>query len=299
MHRNTILTSPEKSMEARGHVSPYIIVVKPGIVVMVLIATLSGMYIAEKNPPDPVLVFWTLLGVGLATAGAAALNNHYDRDIDLIMKRTRSRPLPSGSASVGRVLAMGLGFSALSVIVTGAMVNAMTAFLCGASIFIYVVLYTMISKRRTPLATFIGGVGGAAPPVIGYAAIKPELDINAFALFLIIFAWQHPHFWSLALKYIDEYKAAGVRNHPVALGVESTKIRITIWAVIMTLVTILPYYLGMAGAIYLATAIILGAVHIVMAAAFMMSEKKLAMTLFFFSLIQLPALFSMMLIDIV
>lgn len=298
MRPDTVVT-PEKAVETHVPFMAYVIVMKPGIVAMTLIATLCGMYMAGKALPAYGLIFWTLAATGMATAGAAILNNYIDRDIDVIMKRTRGRPLPSGQAPPERILIMGVAFSILSVILSAEFVNFTTSGLLAAAIFCYVILYTRLTKRRTPLATFIGGAGGALPPVIGYAAVKPELDVYALALFLIIFAWQHPHFWSLALKYIDEYRAAGVRNHPVALGVEATKRRIALWAVIMAIVTTAPYFLGMAGWVYLATAVAVGAIHIIMSLAFLMSDRKLAMSIFFFSLVQLPILYSVMLFDIV
>ncbi len=293
------LSREESGINILGNILPYIIVAKPFVVFMVLVSTLSGMYMAGKALPEYMLIFWTLLGTGLATGGAAALNNYIDRDIDLVMKRTRSRPVPSGSVDATHVLVIGLTFSALSMAVCLTYVNTMVAILCASAILIYVVAYTMLSKRRTPLATYIGGVGGALPPVIGYAAIKPELDIFAFILFVIIFAWQHPHFWSLALKYIDEYKQAGVRNHAVAMGVDATKLRIAVWSVILAVVSLLPFYYGMSGSIYLLTALLIGLIHISMSLAFMFSTRKLAMNIFFFSLIQLPALYFVMIMDVI
>lgn len=289
----------KKQVTWRTLISPYIIVAKPGIVALVLVATLSGMYMANHGLPGATLIFWTLLGVGLSTAGAAALNNYIDRDIDFIMRRTSRRPLPAGAVEPVNVLVYGLVFSVLSVLVTGLLVNMTAAILTGAAIFIYVVAYTMLSKRRTPLATFIGGIGGALPPVIGYAAVKPELDVYALTLFLIIFAWQHPHFWSLALKYVSEYKAAKVFNLPVVSGVKETKKRIALWAGILAMVSLAPYFLGMAGGYYLATAIVFGAVHLLMSINFLFSKRKVAMSLFYYSIIQLPALFCVMLIDII
>jgi protoheme IX farnesyltransferase len=215
------------------------------------------------------------------------------------MRRTSRRPLPAGSVKPLNVLIYGLSFSILSVVVTWLFVNITTALLTASAILIYVVAYTMLSKRRTPLATFIGGVGGALPPVIGYAAVNPALDIYALTLFLIIFAWQHPHFWSLALKYVNEYRAANVQNLPVVRGVKETKKQITLWAGILAMVSLAPYFLGMSGGYYLATAIAFGAVHLLMSINFLLSDRKVAMSLFFYSIIQLPALFCVMLIDIV
>lgn len=289
----------EKTVTLRSHISPYVIVAKPGIVALVLVSTLSGMYMANHGLPASMLIFWTLFGVGLSTAGAAALNNYIDRDIDLVMRRTSGRPIPAGLVEPLNVLIYGLCFSILSVVVTWLFVNITTALLTASAILIYVVAYTMLSKRRTPLATFIGGVGGALPPVIGYAAVNPALDIYALTLFLIIFAWQHPHFWSLALKYVNEYRAANVQNLPVVSGVKETKKQITLWAGIMAIVSLTPYFLGMSGGYYLATAVAFGAVHLIMSINFLLSDRKVAMSLFFYSIIQLPALFCVMLIDIV
>jgi len=298
MRDNLTGAASGETIDTHGMVSPYLIVTKPGIVVMVLIATLSGMYIAGGEPPDGGLVFWTLLGIGLASAGAATLNNWWDRDIDRVMERTRGRPVASGALGVANAAVFGLALCLLSVAVSALFVSPVVAALNLAAILCYVGLYTMWSKRRTPLATFIGGAGGALPPVVGYAAVKPEPDLYALTLFLIIFAWQHPHFWSLSLKYIDEYRRAGVRNHPVVLGVEATKRRIALWAAVLALVSFLPYVLGMAGYWYLAVAAALGAAHVAMAVAFLLSGKKLAMGLFYYSLVQLPILFLMILVDL-
>lgn len=298
--RDTVTTiTKEKAGTWRALVLPCIIVSKPGIVALVLVATLSGMYMANHGLPGSALIFWTLLGVGLSTAGAAALNNYIDRDIDLIMKRTSGRPLPAGAVEPVNILVYGLAFSTLSVLVTGLFVNMITAVLIASAILIYVVAYTLLSKRRTPYATFIGGIGGALPPVIGYAAVKPELDVYALTLFLVIFAWQHPHFWSLALKYVNEYKAADVHNLPVVRGVKETKRQIALWAGILAIVSLAPYFLGMAGVYYLTTAIAIGAVHLFMSINFLLSTRKVEMSLFFYSIIQLPALFCVMLIDMI
>ena len=289
----------ESVIQAEGWLPPWLVVIKPGIVALVVISALCGMYIAGAGtPPSSSLALWTVFSIGLATAAAAALNNYIDRDIDLIMRRTSGRPIPSGALSPAPVIAFGLVASALSVGTAYEEINVLTSILLAASIFIYVVVYTLWTKRRTPLATFLGGIGGALPPVIGYTAVHPVLDMRAFALFIIIFAWQHPHFWSLALKYIEEYRAAGVNNHPVALGVEATKRRIALWTAILAGVSAFPWAIGMAGGVYLAGAMALGIVNFAMAVAFLLSEAKLAMRIFFFSLVHLPALYLLLLLDL-
>ncbi|MDH5509082.1 MAG: heme o synthase [Nitrospinota bacterium] len=285
--------------QAEGWLPPFLVVMKPGIVAMVIISALCGMYVAGPGlPTSSALVFWTMFSIGLASAAAAALNNYIDRDIDLIMKRTSGRPIPAGSLSPAGVMIFGVTGAVISVAAAFEEINTMTAALLAASIFIYVVVYTLVMKRRTPWATFVGGIGGALPPVIGYTAVRPVLDQYALAMFLIIFTWQHPHFWSLALKYIEEYKAARVNNHAVVVGVEGTKRRIALWTFILAVVSVMPWYIGMAGGIYLAGALIFGIVNFAMAMVFLFSQARLAMRIFFFSLIHLPALYLLLLLDL-
>lgn len=285
-------------VSSRPALLTYAILIKPGIVAMVLISTLAGMYIAQKGLPSYHLIVWTLLGIGMSTAGAATLNNYLDRDIDLIMRRTSGRPIPSGGVQPYRALALGLALSIMSAFVLYNYVNWLSAAVSTAAIFNYVVMYTLWSKRTTPLATFIGGVGGATPPVIGYIAVRPELDLTALSLFLIIFAWQHPHFWSLALKYVDEYKAAGVQNLPVARGVAETKRQIALWASLLAAASLVPYFTGLAGAAYLACAAVSGVTFMGMSFLFLFSARKVAMPLFYYSIVHLPLLFCILLLDL-
>lgn len=291
------IVEAQSRVSARPALLAYTILTKPGIVVMVLISTLAGMYIAQRGLPSYHLIVWTLVGIAMSTAGAATLNNYIDRDIDSIMRRTSGRPLPSGGVQPHRALALGMALSILSSAVLYNYVNWLSALVSTAAIFNYVVMYTLWSKRTTPLATFIGGVGGATPPVIGYIAVRPELDLTALVLFLIIFAWQHPHFWSLALKYVDEYKAAGVMNLPVKRGVGETKRQIALWSVILAAVSLLPYLTGMTGLVYMAIATVSGLTFMAMSFWFLFSSRKVAMPLFHYSIVHLPLLFCVMLLD--
>ncbi|MBF0170270.1 MAG: UbiA family prenyltransferase, partial [Nitrospinae bacterium] len=179
----------------------YFLLVKPWIIGLVLVSTLAGIFIAEGGMPPFGLVAGTLVGIGLATAAAASLNNYIDHDIDARMARTSKRPTASGAIAPVKALACGAGLTVASLVIMTYTTTELAAWLTGVSIFFYVIPYTLLMKRRTPLATFVGGIGGALPPVIGYAAAVPALDEKAFALFLVIYAWQHPHFWALALKY--------------------------------------------------------------------------------------------------
>ena len=287
-----------RQFSIRGALVDYVTLLKPGIIALVLVSTLAGMYIAERGLPPAGLIFWALLGTAFSTAGAAALNNYLDRDIDQIMKRTSGRPLPAGCITPRMALICGLALSVASAAVLVRHVNVPAALYSTAALLIYVIPYTLLTKRKTPLATFVGGVGGALPPVIGYVAVKPELDVFAVTLFMIIFAWQHPHFWSLALKYREEYASANVMNLPVKRGIDETKKQIVVWAGVLALVSALPYIVGMAGSLYLVSAIAAGMAFLIMSVWFLLSQRKVAMSLFFFSIVHLPLLYCLIIVDL-
>ncbi len=277
----------------------YVALVKPWIVVMVLVSTLGGIFMAHKGLPDTSLIVWTLFGVGLATASAAALNNFIDTDIDARMKRTSRRPTASGAISPENALATGLVLAVSSVVVMSYGSTPVASSLCIASIFIYVVPYTYCLKRTTPLATFVGGIAGAFPPVIGYVAVKQQIDLSVLCLFLVLYVWQHPHFWALALKYRKDYTRAGVMNLPASRGVDETKKQIALWSVLLLIVSTLPYMVGMTGTLYLSVAVFTGALFVALSFWFLMSRQEIAMNLFFYSIVHLPMLYCAMVVDII
>ncbi len=276
----------------------YLLLVKPWIIGLVLVSTLAGIFIAEGGLPPFGLVAGTLLGIGLATAAAASLNNYIDHDIDARMARTSKRPTASGAIGPQKALFCGLGLTIASLAIMTVASTDTAAFLTAVSIFFYVIPYTLILKRRTPLATFVGGIGGALPPVIGYAAAVPALDEKALALFMVIYTWQHPHFWALALKYRNQYAEAGVNNLPVARGVDETKRQIAVWSILLLSVSFIPWIIGLAGDLYLAVAIVTGMTFVAMSTWFLFSPRKEAMSLFFFSIVHLPALYCLMVVDL-
>jgi len=297
-HRSP-LSAPLPVIGERIRALDYVALLKPWIVLLVLVSTLGGIFLGKGGLPEASLIITALVGVGLATAAAACLNNYIDADIDAIMKRTSKRPTASGVIDRRQALIIGLALSLLSVFVMAIGTNPIASSLCFASIVIYVLPYTYCTKRITPLATFIGGVAGALPPVIGYAVTQPFLDARAVALFMILYAWQHPHFWALALKYRGEYAKANVQNLPVARGVDETKKQIAVWAFILMLVSTLPYVLGMAGTLYLSVATLTGLLFFSMSIWFILSEREVAMSLFFFSIVHLPTLFCVMVVDFI
>jgi protoheme IX farnesyltransferase len=248
---------------------------------------------------DTHLVSWTLLGITLATAGSAILNNYTDRDIDRLMDRTSSRALAARLVSKNYALITGLVFVTLSIVIMMAHVNTITALLTAVAIIGYVVLYGMVLKRRSSFANQIGGLAGALPPVIGYTAVTGTLDIKTLLLFLIMAFWQQPHALSLALKYKDDYARASIPVIPVAKGVFSTKLRIAVYTFGLLPVTILPYIVGMAGHLYLFAALSLGVLYLFLAIRFLLSKRECDMSLFFYSIVYLTLLFAALVVDLI
>jgi protoheme IX farnesyltransferase len=289
----------EKTLSYTSQVRELLILTKPGIVALVLITTLGGIYIGSGGRVEPVLAFWTLLGTGLAAAGSAVINMVLDRDLDSLMERTQGRPLPRGAVSPSTSLAFGFSLLFLSFVVMYLFVNILALFLTVLASFSYVVIYTLLLKRRTPVATEIGGISGALPPVIGYVAGSGEIDLRAFVLFLIMFMWQPPHFWALAIKYRDDYARAGIPALPVVRGVQVTKIKTLLYTASLLPLSVLPSLIGMTGVIYFATAVFSTTLYILFTLKFLFSKREEGMKLFFVSIVYLAVLFSVMILDLV
>src|SRR5688572_3973470 len=244
---------------AGSHWRDYYALTKPGVVQLLVFTAIVGMFLAV-----PGMVPWTALiagslGIGLAAAAGAVVNQVLDQRIDAQMARTRNRPLPQGRIGERDALAfaMGLGLAGLAVLVL--FVNVLTAALTFASLIGYSVIYTVWLKRATPQNIVIGGAAGAAPPVLGWTAVTGTVDPNALLLFLIIFTWTPPHFWALAIARRDDYAKVGIPMLPVTHGVEFTRLHILLYTILLVLVTLLPYLTGMSGLIYLAGAALLNA----------------------------------------
>ncbi|MEE8483996.1 MAG: heme o synthase [Nitrospinota bacterium] len=293
------MTHNAKLLPDKKAITALLALPKPGIVALSLVACFTGLYIGAHGMPPTELLLWTMLGFGMATAAGTTLNSFVDRDIDSKMKRTQGRPLPSGSVSANRAYLIGSALVVVSLLILKVFVNDLAAILSGIAIFTYVVLYTILLKRRTPYATHIGGIAGALPPMVGYAAVTGTLDIKAFILFLVIVVWQQPHFWTLALKYREDYAAAGIPILPVAKGVWATKVRIFWYTLVLYPVSLLPYTVGISGGYFLLTGIFLNLVCIYFTVRFVISAKDKERFLFFFSIFYLTVLFGAMLLDIV
>jgi protoheme IX farnesyltransferase len=285
-------------LAAPPRVRDFIELTKPKVTLLIVFTAIVGMLLATPGlPPLTALVFGTL-GIGLASGSAAAFNHLLDQRIDEQMARTRNRPLPTGRLSQNAAIAFAfaLGFASMAILTAG--VNLLTAVLTSASLIGYAIVYTLWLKRATPQNIVIGGAAGAAPPVLGWAAVTNSIDPNALLLFLIVFTWTPPHFWALAIARRDEYAKAGIPMLPVTHGIEYTRLQILLYTILLVLATLLPYLTGMSGFIYLAAAAILNGVFMYYALALKRTaEASLPMRTFKFSITYLMLLFAALLID--
>ncbi len=284
-----------------GH---WLVIAKPGIVSLVIVSALGGLYLggatfASSSEAGFNLVLATLVGLAIATAGSAMLNNYIDRDIDQLMERTQKRGLAAGIIKPNHALIVALSFVVIGVSIHMVFVNTITAIATLSAVFGYVVVYTLWMKRRSPWANQVGGIAGAMPPLIGYIAASNAVTTEALILFGIVALWQQPHALSLALKYKDQYAKAKVPVIPVAKGVPATKLRILLYTILLIPVSVIPYYAQMAGQIYLISAVVTGIIFLVLAAKFYMSKDECNMMLFFYSIIYLTIIFTTMVVDAV
>ncbi len=287
----------ERALSYAKTIRDLIVLTKPGIVLMSVMTALTGLYIGHRGLPDPLLSFWALLGTGLAAAGATSLNNFYDRDIDIIMERTRQRPIPQGDIKPSTALILGVALIISALFVFTYFVNMLSAVTAMTAAFFYVVVYTRL-KRRTPNATVIGGISGALPPVIGCAAASGAFSIEALILFLVMFVWQPPHFWFLAIKHAEDYRSADIPTLPVSKGIAETKAKILIFNLALFPVSLLPFFYGIAGKAYLLTAMALSLAYVCFSLRLLFSKtEKDVFRFFYYSIIYILVLFTVMVID--
>lgn len=276
----------------------YIELCKPRIVAMLVFTAIIGMLLASPAPTSLSILFWGSAGIWLAASSAAVINHIVDEKVDGAMARTRRRPLPSGA--VRKEYALGLAFvlSAISMLILTVFVNTLTAVLTLLSLIGYGFIYSMYLKRATPQNIVIGGVAGAAPPLLGWTAVTGTVDPGALLLFLIIFAWTPPHFWALAVYRRDEYAAAGIPMLPVTHGVGLTCRYIVLYTIVLILISMLPYVIRMSGEFYLTGALLLGGGFLYHALGLLLNPSDgRAVRTFAYSILYLMALFSCLLID--
>ena len=276
----------------------YLELTKPKVVALITFTAIVGTLLASPGLPPLEPLLWGNLGIALAAACAATINHVLDRRIDEQMPRTRSRPLPSGLLSERNALTFAalLGIAAMAILAF--LVNLLTAVLTFLSLIGYAVVYTVWLKRATPQNIVIGGAAGAAPPVLGWAAVTNSVDPNALLLFLIVFVWTPPHFWALAIARRDEYARAGIPMLPVTHGVAHTRLQVLLYTVLLTLVTLMPYLTRMSGLLYLGAALVLNAGFLYYALALKITAREeLPMRVFRFSVTYLLWLFAALLLD--
>jgi protoheme IX farnesyltransferase len=281
---------------ARQVLRDYVALTKPKVQSLLLLTTVTTMYIAGDPPLDLVLL--TLLGGSLSAGGAGAVNHWYDRDIDAQMPRTADRPVPSGRVSPTAALLFGCMLAALAVVVLWVGANPLAAALSFSGFVGYVGVYTVWLKRRTPQNIVIGGAAGAVPPLVAWAATTGELTGLAFYLFAIVFFWTPPHFWALSLLMKDEYARVGIPMLPVVRGEAETRRQIVLYSVLLYAVTQLPFSAGGFGVIYLVASLVLNGLFIGYAVRlYRHPDRRNALRLYLFSLLYLALLFGAMLLD--
>ena len=276
----------------------YLELTKPKVVALITFTAVVGALLASPGFPPLEALVWGNLGIALAAASAAAINHVLARRIDEQMARTRARPLPTGALSERQALAFAalLGVSSMGVLAF--LVNLLTAVLTFLTLIGYAVVYTVWLKRATPQNIVIGGAAGAAPPVLGWAAVTDRIDPNALLLALIIFVWTPPHFWALAIARRDDYARAGIPMLPVTHGVAYTRLQVLLYTVLLAVVTLMPYLTRMSGLVYLAAALLLNAGFLYYALALKITAREeLPLKVFRFSVTYLTWLFAALLVD--
>jgi len=276
----------------------FLALTKPRVVSLIVFCAVIGMFLAVPGLPPPGVVFFATLGIGLVAGAAAAVNCLVEQKIDALMQRTRGRPLPRGEVTSLSTLVFAGFVGGLGLFFLHRFVNPLTMWLTLATFVGYAVIYTVLLKPATPQNIVIGGASGAMPPVLGWAAVTDSVPPEALLLFLIIFAWTPPHFWSLALYRTKDYAKAGLPMLPVTHGPEYTRLQIVLYTCVLVAVTLLPFAIRMSGWVYLAAALVLGGLFLAYAVQLYRDySDALARATFRYSIYYLTALFSALLVD--
>ncbi len=276
----------------------FLALAKPRVVSLIVFVAVIGMFLAAPGLPPPDVVFAATLGIALVAGAAAAINCLVEQKVDALMARTRARPLPRGEITSAQTLAFAGAVGGCGLWLLHQFVNPLTMWLTLGTFVGYAIVYTVLLKPATPQNIVIGGASGAMPPVLGWAAVNNEVAPEALILFLIIFAWTPPHFWSLALYRTREYARAGLPMLPVTHGPRYTQLMIVLYTLILFAVSLLPYAIRMSGPLYLAAAVALGALFLLYAVQLLRDYSDLlARATFKYSIVYLAALFSALLVD--
>ncbi|HLY80955.1 MAG TPA: heme o synthase [Caulobacteraceae bacterium] len=297
MAMSPALPTSAKPTTAPARWQDFVQLLKPRVMSLVVFTALTGL-ICAGHAVHPVLAAVAILCIAVGAGASGALNMWYDADIDAKMRRTRDRPVPAGRVQGADALALGLTLSLFAVGLLGVAVNLLAAGLLAFTIFFYAVVYTMWLKRSTPQNIVIGGLAGALPPAVGWAAASGTAPLNAWLMVAIIFFWTPPHFWALSLTTGDDYERAGVPMLPVAKGEAATRLQILLYSLVLVPLALAPAFTGLGGVAYLAIAGLGGIAFVALAAKlFVRKDRADAKRLFGFSILYLFALFAALLVE--
>jgi protoheme IX farnesyltransferase len=275
----------------------YVLLLKPRVMSLVVFTALTGLVCAD-TPLNPVIAGTAILCIAVGAGASGALNMWYEADIDALMRRTRGRPLPMGRVQRADALALGITLALFSVGLMGLAVNLLAAALLAFTILFYAVVYTMWLKRRTPQNIVIGGLAGALPPAVGWAAASGTAPLNAWLMVAIIFFWTPPHFWALSLTTRDDYQRAAIPMLPVAKGEAATRTQILVYSLILALLALTPAFTGLGGPVYLVIAAVGGVAFVALAIQLAATkDRTAARRLFGFSILYLFLLFAALLAE--
>jgi protoheme IX farnesyltransferase len=279
-------------------VQQYLSLCKPRVVSLIVFTAVIGMFLATPGMVPPKILLLATLGIALVAGAAAAVNCLVEQKIDAVMARTRARPLPRGELTSLQTLVFSGVLGGAGLLLLYRFINPLTMWLTLATFVGYAIIYTIILKPLTPQNIVIGGASGAMPPVLGWAAVTGEISYDALLLFLIIFAWTPPHFWSLALYRKHEYAKAGIPMLPVTHGDRFTRLHVLLYTLILIAVSLLPFTTTMSGWPYLLSACALGGIYLYYAVRIYVDySDRLAQRAFRYSIIYLAALFAALLLD--
>ncbi len=283
---------------AEGRFRQFLALAKPRVVSLIVFCAIIGMFLATPGLPPAGVVFMATIGIALVAGAAAAVNCLVEQKIDAMMLRTRARPLPRGELTSLQTLVFAAAMGGCGLWVLYRFVNPLTMWLTLATFVGYAIVYTILLKPATPQNIVIGGASGAMPPVLGWAAVSNDVAPEALLLFLIIFAWTPPHFWSLALYRTRDYALAGLPMLPVTHGSLYTRLQIILYTLALIAVSLLPFAIRMSGVLYLVAALALGGTFLAYAVRlYLRYSDSLARATFRYSIVYLAALFSALLID--
>ncbi|MFZ9707146.1 MAG: heme o synthase [Ilumatobacteraceae bacterium] len=287
------------SRPARTRIGAYVVLTKPRIIELLLITTVPTMVLAEGGWPDTWLVILTVFGGALAAGGANAINMYIDRDIDHLMERTKNRPLVTGRISPRNALIFAVALEVLAFVVLAASSNVLAGALAISATLFYVFIYSLWLKRTSRQNIVIGGAAGAAPVLVGWAAVTNDLSWSAVVLFLVIFLWTPPHFWALAIRHVDEYRAASVPMLPVVETLSRTVRTMGLYAVAVALASFALIPLNDMGVIYIATSLVSGVAFVAMTFGLGRTPTQAAaMRVFTFSISYVTLLFLAVMLDV-